>query len=343
MRIKAVYDSGSNVSLINQRIIDVLKSSLIKHSNAFKTINGLNFSSARADIILKIGNLTNTLNTYVVKQNEFSYDLLLGLDAIKKFKLNQDDNLNILQRCNKNKLVSLEEIEKENNDSLYFYKEEALPDISEVDKNIKIAQEDEENDKLGMNFKINYTNLLNNKELETYITHIEDKQKRMQILNLISDNRNVFALDKFDIGREKVNKAEINLVRNEYITTRIYKCSLPDEAEIKTQLKKLLAADMIEESDSPFASPVTLAYKKEDGRRSRLCIDFRQLNKLIISECYYFPTINDIIDKIPNCKFFTVLDINSAFWSIPLKEEDKKKQHLLPNLGNSNGKFSRLA
>ena len=87
MRIKAVYDSGSKVSLINQRIIDLLKLSMIKHKNTFKTINGFNFSTARANIVLKIGNVTDILNTYVVKNNQFSYDLLLGLDAIKNLNL----------------------------------------------------------------------------------------------------------------------------------------------------------------------------------------------------------------------------------------------------------------
>lgn len=52
--------------------------------------------------------------------------------------------------------------------------------------------------------------------------------------------------------------------------------------EIEHQISKLLENNLIEESYSPFAAPVTLAFKKEDGRRSRLCIDFRKLNKIVV-------------------------------------------------------------
>ncbi|MCC8406365.1 MAG: hypothetical protein LN560_01870 [Rickettsia endosymbiont of Sceptobius lativentris] len=114
----------------------------------------------------------------------------------------------------------------------------------------------------------------------------------------------MFAKDKFDVGRVKLKQAEIKLIKDEYVNSRAYKYSIPDEEEIRSQIKKLLEADLIEESDSPYASPVTLAYKKDDGKRSRLCIDFRRLNKLIAPECYPFPTINNIIDKVWNCKYF---------------------------------------
>jgi len=65
--------------------------------------------------------------------------------------------------------------------------------------------------------------------------------------------------------------------------------------------------------------------KKKDECLSRLCIDFRRINKLIIPEYYSFPTINDVIDKVENCKYFTVININSAFWCILQMLEDREK------------------
>lgn len=57
------------------------------------------------------------------------------------------------------------------------------------------------------------------------------------------------------------------------------------------------------------------------------------MNKLIIPESYPFPTINDVIDKIANCKYFTVIDINSAFWCILLKLEDQEKTSFITKFG----------
>lgn len=57
------------------------------------------------------------------------------------------------------------------------------------------------------------------------------------------------------------------------------------------------------------------------------------MNKLTIPECYPFPTINDVIDKVANCKYFTVMDINSAFWGILLKIEDREKTSFITKFG----------
>lgn len=82
---------------------------------------------------------------------------------------------------------------------------------------------------------------------------------------------------------------------------------------------------MIEESYSPFAAPVTLAYKRDENKRWRLCIDFRDLNKIVVPQSQPFPLIEDLVIKTRNCKYFSKLDINSAFWSIPLRIEDRRK------------------
>lgn len=82
--------------------------------------------------------------------------------------------------------------------------------------------------------------------------------------------------------------------------------------------------NLIEESYSPFAAHLTLAYKKEERRKTRLCIDFRDLNKIVVFQSILI-LIEDLMIKTRNCKFFSTLDINSAFWAIPLRVEDRKK------------------
>lgn len=56
-----------------------------------------------------------------------------------------------------------------------------------------------------------------------------------------------------------------------------------------------------------------------------MCIDFRELNKLLISEPQPFPLIEEIIAKTQNSEWFSALDINSAFWAILLRAKDKYK------------------
>lgn len=77
-----------------------------------------------------------------------------------------------------------------------------------------------------------------------------------------------------------------------------------------------------------------MAFKKEENKKSRLCIDFRDLNKIIVPQAQPFPLIEDLMIKTRNCKFFTTLDINSAFWAIPLRIEDRKKTGFVTQEGH---------
>ncbi|GBP44985.1 CD109 antigen [Eumeta japonica] len=68
--------------------------------------------------------------------------------------------------------------------------------------------------------------------------------------------------------------------------------------EIEKQIEQLLKNELIEESYSPFAAPVTLAFKRDEGKKSRLCIDFRDLNKIIIPQPQPFPLIEDLLEHL---------------------------------------------
>ena len=71
-----------------------------------------------------------------------------------------------------------------------------------------------------------------------------------------------------------------------------YRMSASELAELKKQLEDLLDKKFVRPSVSPWGAPVLLV-KKKDGNM-RLCIDYRQLNKVTIKNRYPFPRIDDI-------------------------------------------------
>ena len=88
--------------------------------------------------------------------------------------------------------------------------------------------------------------------------------------------------------------------------------------------------DVIELSDSIYASPVVPVLKKNGS--IRLCCDFRKLNEKTIPKNYPIPRTEDLLDGLRNAEVFTILDLKSAYWHIPLKERDKHKTaFVLPN------------
>ena len=291
--VTAVYDSGSVISLINSKLVELLKIDLVANKSIFKTISGLDFCTARATVKLKIGPIEKLVTAYVVKNDNFSFDFLLGLDAIKAFRLIQDENLKIFQKTAENKMIEIAQ-------------------LAQLRRELA-------------GLEINYNEHIDVSQFEANLEHIQDDNKRDQILNLISQYKTIFARDKYDVGCITASEAQIRLFKDEYITRRPYKTSIPDRQEIEEQIKNLLERGLISESSSPFAAPVTLALKKGEMRKSRLCIDFTGLNKLVVPESHPFPKLEDILERIANCKYFTTLDVNSAFWCIPIRVQDREK------------------
>jgi len=73
----------------------------VKGDFSFRTISGVNHGSERAKLKIKIFELEDFLDVFVIDNPNFQYDLLLGLDGIKMFQLNQNENLIIGQKKQK--------------------------------------------------------------------------------------------------------------------------------------------------------------------------------------------------------------------------------------------------
>ena len=77
--------------------------------------------------------------------------------------------------------------------------------------------------------------------------------------------------------------------------------------ELKLQLQELLEKGFIRPSVSPWGAPV-LFVKKKDGTL-RLCIDYRQLNKLTVKNKYPLPRIDDLFDQLKGLRIFSKIDL----------------------------------
>ena len=67
-----------------------------------------------------------------------------------------------------------------------------------------------------------------------------------------------------------------------------------------------------------------LLVKKKDGSM-RLCIDYRQLNKVTIKNRYPLPRIDDLMDQLVGARVFSKIDLRSGYHQIKVKDEDMQK------------------
>ena len=99
----------------------------------------------------------------------------------------------------------------------------------------------------------------------------------------------------------------------------------------RKEIETLLEYDMLEPSKSPQACGVVMAKKK--GDQLRFCCDFRYLNSVTVKDAYPIPRIDESLSKLGNAKFFTSLDLGSAFWQVPLRKQDRDKTGFACELG----------
>nr|GEW46948.1 putative reverse transcriptase domain-containing protein [Tanacetum cinerariifolium] len=101
-------------------------------------------------------------------------------------------------------------------------------------------------------------------------------------------------------------------------------CLAPSELEeFLGQLKEFQDNGFIRPSSSPWGAPV-LFVKKNDGS-FRMCIDYRDLNKLTVKNHYPLPRTDDLFDQLQRSQFFSKIDIRSGYHQLRVHEDDIPK------------------
>nr|GEZ68533.1 putative nucleotidyltransferase, ribonuclease H [Tanacetum cinerariifolium] len=111
--------------------------------------------------------------------------------------------------------------------------------------------------------------------------------------------------------------------KDEPISKAPYRMDPIELKEVKDQLQELLEQGFIRPSVSPWGAPV-LFVKKNDGSM-RLCIDYRELNKITIRNRYPLPRIDDLFDQIQGAMHFSKIDLWSGYHQLRVKEQDISK------------------
>ena len=102
-----------------------------------------------------------------------------------------------------------------------------------------------------------------------------------------------------------------------------YRMAPAELKELQIQLQELLDKGFIRPSHSPWGAPV-LFVKKKDGTL-RMCIDYRELNKLTIKNKYPLPRIDDLFDQLKGTSNFSKIDLRSGYHQLRIKESDVPK------------------
>ncbi|GJR47107.1 putative reverse transcriptase domain-containing protein [Tanacetum coccineum] len=152
----------------------------------------------------------------------------------------------------------------------------------------------------------------------------KSEKKRLEDVPIVQDFPEVFPEDLPGLPPTRQVEFQIDLVPGAAPVARApYRLAPSEMKELSEQLKELSDKGFIRPSSSPWGAPV-LFVKKKDGS-FRMCIDYRELNKLTVKNRYPLPRIDDLFDQLQGSSVYSKIDLRSGYHQLRVREEDIPK------------------
>ena len=143
-------------------------------------------------------------------------------------------------------------------------------------------------------------------------------QKR-QLVSVLTSFSDTFALDQSQLGRTDLVEHSIETGEQRPIRQLPYRTPFALRQEMEGMIGQMLEQGVIQESSSPWASPVVLVAKK-DGT-NRFCVDCRRFNSITKMDTFPLPRIDNSLDLLANTAYFSTLDLASGHWQVAMSSE----------------------
>ncbi|GJR11765.1 putative reverse transcriptase domain-containing protein [Tanacetum coccineum] len=152
---------------------------------------------------------------------------------------------------------------------------------------------------------------------------IEDKsgEKQLEDVQIVRDFPEVFPEELSGLPPTRQVEFQIDLIPSVAPVARAPYLLAPSKMkEFLEQLQELSDKGFIRPSSSPWGAPVLFIKKKD--RSFRMCIDYRELNKLTVKNRYPLPRIDDLCDQLQGFSVYSKIDLRSGYHHLRVREED---------------------
>ena len=150
---------------------------------------------------------------------------------------------------------------------------------------------------------------------------------------IVCEFPNVFPEELPGVPLERQVEFRIDLVPGAApIAKAPYRLVPPEMQELSSQLQELLGKGFIRPSSSPWGAPI-LFVKKKDGSH-RMCIDYRELNKLTVKNRYPLPRIDDLFYQLQGASWFSKIDLRSGYHQMRVRDGDIQKTSFRTRYGH---------
>ncbi|GJR62450.1 putative reverse transcriptase domain-containing protein [Tanacetum coccineum] len=152
----------------------------------------------------------------------------------------------------------------------------------------------------------------------------KSEEKQIKDVPIIRDFPEVFPKELPGLPPARPVEYQIDFILGAAPVARaLYRLAPSEMKELSEQLQELSDKGFIRPSSSPWGAPV-LFVKKKDGS-FRMCIDYRELNKLTVKNRYPLPRIDDLFDQLQGSSIYSKIDLRSGYHQLRVREQDIPK------------------
>ncbi|GKD98099.1 putative reverse transcriptase domain-containing protein, partial [Tanacetum coccineum] len=152
----------------------------------------------------------------------------------------------------------------------------------------------------------------------------KSEKKRLEDVPIVPDFPKVFPEDLPSLPPTRQVGFQIDLIPGVAPVARApYRLAPSKIKELSDQLKELSDKGFIKPTSSPWGATV-LFFKKKDGS-FRMCINYRELNKLTVKNRYPLPRIDDLFDQLQGSSVYSKIKLRSGYHQLRVREEDIPK------------------
>lgn len=297
----ALLDTGSPTSFIDLRTFKYLfpLQNFTKNNSSFVSVSGTTFTSC-GTVKLPV-----SVENMCIQQNFFLIDspisIILGIDALCALRLNLRFSPQTIQLSSdmSQKVASLQNSASPVTTTASSASKTALP----VSTFSKLSE-------------VEYIQLFN-------LPRDKSDALLTQLRQLLIEFRDVFSENKYDIGYSKFGYHDICTGNATPTVHKQYRLAHAHKPLADNIIDDMLKHGIIEEAQSPWNSPFILV-DKQDGTK-RFAVDYRSLNEVTVKDRLPMPNVDDLLDDLSGYVSFSLLDLTSGFWQIPLTDSSKPK------------------
>ncbi|KGG50874.1 hypothetical protein DI09_525p10, partial [Mitosporidium daphniae] len=144
-----------------------------------------------------------------------------------------------------------------------------------------------------------------------------------KIVGVLQDFEDCFAGENDRLGVCNVAEHAIETGDCRPIRQSPYSSAWKERELMQTLVQEMEDAGVIEKCNGPWSSPVVLVRKKDGAWR--FCVDYRKLNAVTLKDVYPLPRIEETLARLEGSAFFSIMDLQSGYWQVPIKESDRPK------------------